>query len=872
MKFKPLSILLLIALVLSLDSHVSSARPAALQTTHAKWTIMVYLAADNNLEPNSIINLMEMAAIGSAKDVNIVVQITRPPGYNGFYGEWGGTRRFLVTRSDGGLSAGDFQISPSRFAAYLAAIAPDYGLSQDQVSQITKSAPAQQEQAALQLSVPAIETQTPLTPLQLKDLQDLGAQVNSADGATLTDFGTWAVKNYPADHYGLIMWDHGGGWSMIASDDTLGPAGIPMPAFKQALDTITKASGQKFDFIGFDACLMSQLPVAVTIQPYANYEIAAEELVPGFGWDYTPPLKALVANPALSVTDFGKAEVDAFNTLYTGTEKRAAQSFDLGVTDLSKVDGVVKSLADFNTAVKAATDDELKAIATARSNVQLFGSVGESPDATASIASVDLSDFMRLMSDLSGDSGVKQAAKHVMQAVSQMVVYHKASASLPHANGLSIFFPQDANTFSAADGQRYRTEFADALPSWQDFLDTFYGVANGAATSNKLVLQVTKVSTDQQPGSIHDTPVISYSLNGKNIVGVTAYVIYQINPQTSVVLDTFPITSNVTTADGSQVNDYPDGQTSNDFYWNTKIPKLSDGANSLLVLMTTNANDQQHGFIRGLYTDKVTGTQTDSSLLIDLDTYQSSGLWASQDPTKPDHTIAQITPKPGDTFEPIYRVLDKTNGAQDTLSGTKLTFGKTPFQVTDAPGPDGKYTVLLLATDAAGNTIADSATVNVQNSGLDATLQGFKDLGFGVSFLYPWTWTDVQTFQRQDGTDELYVTDESGALVLSALNFPGLTSLQEVVGKAQSEINAINGVKVGQTADVQVGKYQGTSISYQFTDDSGTQIDGTAVAVYVSDTKSSYVFLLEAPDNQADTAAKVLDQVLKSIQFFAPAQ
>ena len=50
-----------------------------------------------------------------------------------------------------------------------------------------------------------------------------------------------------------------------------------MPAFKQALGAMTKASGQKFDFIGFEMlCLMSQLPVAIMIEPYANYEIAAE--------------------------------------------------------------------------------------------------------------------------------------------------------------------------------------------------------------------------------------------------------------------------------------------------------------------------------------------------------------------------------------------------------------------------------------------------------------------------------------------------------------------------------------------------------------------------------------------------------------------
>jgi hypothetical protein len=232
MKRRLLPILLLVALLIS---PAVSGRVASAQAKRAKWTIMVYLAANNNLEPNSIINLMEMAAIGSSPDVNIVVQITRPPDYKGFYGEWGGTRRFLISKSNGGLSSGDFQISQTRLIAYLNAIAPRAGFSPDQVTQLARAPSDQQEQVALQLSVPVVEKQTPLTPLQVKDVQDLGPSVNSADSATLADFGTWAATNYPADHYGLILWDHGGGWSMIASDDTLGPAGISMTALKQAL-------------------------------------------------------------------------------------------------------------------------------------------------------------------------------------------------------------------------------------------------------------------------------------------------------------------------------------------------------------------------------------------------------------------------------------------------------------------------------------------------------------------------------------------------------------------------------------------------------------------------------------------------------------
>lgn len=863
MKHRFLSVLLVVVSLLGSSGFASA-------QSHAKWTVMIYLAADNNLEPNSIINLMEMAAVGSTPDVNIVAQITRPPDYKGFYGEWGGTRRFLVTKSDGGVSSGDFEISPTRFGDFITKFSADQGISDDQVNQLKRAPKAEQEQVALRLSVPTIETQTPLTPLQLQNTQDLGAQVNSGDGTTLADFGTWAVQNYPADHYGLVMWDHGGGWSMIASDDTLAPGGIHMPDFQKALDTITKAANQKFDFIGFDACLMAQLAVSMTIEPYANYQIAAEELVPGFGWDYTPPLAALVANPALAVPDLGKSEVDAFDTLYSTTEQRAAESYDMGVLDLSKASDVVKALDAFDAAVKASPDDEIKAIGTARGNVQLFGSVGESQDQTDSISSIDLMDFMRLIGDLTKDDQVKQAAKNVIDAASQMVLYHKASKTLPNARGLSIFFPPDGNTFTnLADGDRYRQEFGQVLPSWQDFLDTFYGTATSAAQKSKIDLHISAVSTTAQPGSIYDTPVISYSLNGQNIVDVTANIIYQINDQTSIVLDTFPITSGVTTADGSQINDYPDGESLNDFYWNTKIPSLSDGKNSLLVLMTTNPKDEQHGFIQGVYTNTLTGEKDTAWLLIDLETYQSGALWAAQDQT---NTVAPVTPKPGDTFEPAYVVLDNAGKAQVVTSGTTLTFGKDPLQVTDAPGPDGKYTVVIKATDAAGGTAVDVASVDVKNSGLDPKLQGFKDLGFGLNFLYPGDWTDVSTYQREDGLDELYVTDISGDIYLAAVNYTDATSLDDVTGKMQDDLNTIDGVQVGDPTDIQVGSLPGTSVTYQYTDGSGTEIDGIAVAVYVDETKQGYVLKIEAPKGKASEAQSAFDEVLKSSQFFAPAQ
>ena len=45
--------------------------------SRAKWTVMVYMAGDNNLESAAMVDLKEMAKVGSTSDVNIVVQLDR---------------------------------------------------------------------------------------------------------------------------------------------------------------------------------------------------------------------------------------------------------------------------------------------------------------------------------------------------------------------------------------------------------------------------------------------------------------------------------------------------------------------------------------------------------------------------------------------------------------------------------------------------------------------------------------------------------------------------------------------------------------------------------------------------------------------------
>jgi hypothetical protein len=45
--------------------------------TKAKWTIMAYMAGDNNLDGAAIRDIDEMARVGSTRDVSCLVQLDR---------------------------------------------------------------------------------------------------------------------------------------------------------------------------------------------------------------------------------------------------------------------------------------------------------------------------------------------------------------------------------------------------------------------------------------------------------------------------------------------------------------------------------------------------------------------------------------------------------------------------------------------------------------------------------------------------------------------------------------------------------------------------------------------------------------------------
>ena len=113
---------------------------------------------------------------------------------------------------------------------------------------------------------------------------------------------------------------------------------------------------QKFDFIGFDACLMGTIETANILEPYALYMYGSEETEPGSGWDYATIGSFLSEYPGADGAALGKVVCDSF------LQACAADNDDdlttLSVIDLSRIGDLISSLDSFAQGLCAASGDE----------------------------------------------------------------------------------------------------------------------------------------------------------------------------------------------------------------------------------------------------------------------------------------------------------------------------------------------------------------------------------------------------------------------------------------------------------------------------------------------------------------------------------
>jgi hypothetical protein len=423
--------------------------PASAATQpHRAWTVMVYMNAKNNLESDALENFLEMASVGSTREVALVTELGRPAQhYSEDYGGWSGVRRFYVTHGS-----------------------------------------------------------TPTAEAAIMDLATAGLSTDMASGKTLGEFVEWGRATLQADHYLLIIWNHGQGWrdqfatsravreaaaqrAQHAPPPVRGPASRPTASFRSVSydeDTghvlynrdiqDTLAALPPLEVIGFDACLMSMLETAYALRQVASYMVASEELEPAAGWPYGQWFKKLTTQPKIGPRSLASLLVHEYRLRYGDTYKTT-----LSAIDLQKVSSLAKALSVLSDAVDAKLEREMTPLAAARGSCRAYGE-----DAGLHF-SVDLRRVLDRYAAATQDSGLKEKTAGAIVALEQIVVANYTSIRLKDefgSAGISIYFPESKTSFEAdapashgylADNASWPVEFVQK-ESWARLLRDYLRV------------------------------------------------------------------------------------------------------------------------------------------------------------------------------------------------------------------------------------------------------------------------------------------------------------------------------------------------------------------------------------------------------------
>jgi hypothetical protein len=373
------------------------------KTTTAKkpWTFMVYMAGDNNLDPDGVQDLKEMKKVGSTRDVNIIAQFDRETGHM--------AKRYYLRK--GGKVA------------------------RDAVANIGK--------------------------------------VNTGDPKNLLDFAKWGIKNYPADHYALVLWNHGQGWDdtdifagerlrsfrRLASGtvrhslfhapvrNTLKKAARDMEArailiddnakdfldnqeMKKVLASVKKLLRRKLEILGMDACLMSMAEVGYQIHESAEFTVGSEETEPLEGWPYNSILVELVKKPAMTGRDLCTLIVGKYIDSYKQDAVTQA------ACDLSRAEDLATAVANLARVLNAGLADSTtrQRLLSARTRVQEY----EVAD------NIDLVDFCMVLAKSMPGTEIAQRCDDVIKTAKTAYVVASGfkGKSMENSHGVAIYFPK----------------------------------------------------------------------------------------------------------------------------------------------------------------------------------------------------------------------------------------------------------------------------------------------------------------------------------------------------------------------------------------------------------------------------------------------
>lgn len=453
-----------------------------------KWVILVFMAADNNLEYYAFKNIHDMERVGSSEDIDVVVQIDR-------YGDGnkGSTLRGTIVKN------------------------PDW---------------------------------QPFKYDMVSPMSDIG-ETDTGDPKVLQEFVEWGVTNHEAEHYALIIWNHGSGWKpdfiYKTAEDVAGPKmaaamrsadfatrygkrlqrivfrktaegivsrfiekSIPSAAGPAAMarmqaptrNTLVQAANEpdltslviraigldessggdaldslelksalhdalmtisavrkspfKLDILGFDACLMAGLEVAFQTREFSSYLVGSEEIEPSLGWAYGAFIEELTrAQGQLVARDLCNAIVKDYNE---GVRNVGVHLTTQSAIDMSKVTELAVALNDLGKLIEELISTQYGLVARAEKTATRFYDTDF----------LDLGDFVSLVSAQTQDKRLEKIKQILKDATVASLFSFSSGRQCP--TGLSVYFP----TRPIYDEAYSVLDLTKSAPGWRDAIRAYH--------------------------------------------------------------------------------------------------------------------------------------------------------------------------------------------------------------------------------------------------------------------------------------------------------------------------------------------------------------------------------------------------------------
>lgn len=292
--------------------------------------------------------------------------------------------------------------------------------------------------------------------------------VNMGLGSTLQDFISWGIEKYPADNIGLIFWNHGGAITGCCADEEFSNNILAPEEMVSGIRGAREYLGltQKFEFIGYDCCLMQFHDLAGLNSEFAKYQVGSEESEWGYGWTYDGWIDNLFSKDSTTeilteiVDSFGEYTDYAYHDVWKEQNDQTLSFVDLSYWETYKNawENMASSLSSIIT-----SNSKWNTLATLLSSCTKYGDTYDL---------FDVGDFLNKMEDESSpykdDSTLMSRIDDIQAVYSDFVAHEFHGDGAGNSSGLALYAPVSYSLTPA-----YYTESVTPFRTWRTLCENY---------------------------------------------------------------------------------------------------------------------------------------------------------------------------------------------------------------------------------------------------------------------------------------------------------------------------------------------------------------------------------------------------------------